>query len=178
LVNLTEFANPVVFLSSSAFPWEERGMNMKYVAILFGACLALSGCVVETGGSNIQFAVDPRSGRRIVIEMNPRVSRSSALASKATGYPIAKVAAKLALGYTLDELKNDITGGEQCAEAGLGGVGFEQGGDLRPAHRFEQGAGLRRGQEELAVLRGKGGAGGNRTPVRKPSLSSSTCVAA
>ena len=64
---------------------------------------------VETGGSNIQFAVDPRNGRMIVIEMNPRVSRSSALASKATGFPIAKIAAKLAVGYTLDELKNDIT---------------------------------------------------------------------
>ncbi len=64
---------------------------------------------VETGGSNIQFAVNPRNGRMIVIEMNPRVSRSSALASKATGYPIAKIAAKLAVGYTLDELKNDIT---------------------------------------------------------------------
>ncbi|NCW28300.1 MAG: carbamoyl-phosphate synthase large subunit, partial [Verrucomicrobia bacterium] len=64
---------------------------------------------VETGGSNIQFAVCPRTGRMIVIEMNPRVSRSSALASKATGFPIAKIAAKLAVGYTLDELKNDIT---------------------------------------------------------------------
>ena len=64
---------------------------------------------VDTGGSNIQFAVDPRTGRMVVIEMNPRVSRSSALASKATGYPIARVAAKLALGYTLDELPNDIT---------------------------------------------------------------------
>jgi len=64
---------------------------------------------VETGGSNIQFAVDPKTGRMIVIEMNPRVSRSSALASKATGFPIAKIAAKLAVGYTLDELKNDIT---------------------------------------------------------------------
>ncbi len=64
---------------------------------------------VETGGSNIQFATDPRTGRMIVIEMNPRVSRSSALASKATGFPIAKIAAKLAVGYTLDELRNDIT---------------------------------------------------------------------
>ena len=64
---------------------------------------------VETGGSNIQFSVDPKTGRCIVIEMNPRVSRSSALASKATGYPIAKIAAKLAVGYTLDELPNDIT---------------------------------------------------------------------
>ena len=64
---------------------------------------------VETGGSNVQFAVNPKDGRLIVIEMNPRVSRSSALASKATGFPIAKVAAKLAVGYTLDELDNDIT---------------------------------------------------------------------
>jgi carbamoyl-phosphate synthase large subunit len=66
---------------------------------------------VETGGSNVQFAVNPKDGRLLVIEMNPRVSRSSALASKATGFPIAKVAAKLAVGYTLDELKNEITGG-------------------------------------------------------------------
>jgi carbamoyl-phosphate synthase large subunit len=66
---------------------------------------------VETGGSNVQFAVSPTDGRLLVIEMNPRVSRSSALASKATGFPIAKIAAKLAVGYTLDELKNDITGG-------------------------------------------------------------------
>jgi carbamoyl-phosphate synthase large subunit len=66
---------------------------------------------VETGGSNVQFAVNPQNGRMIVIEMNPRVSRSSALASKATGFPIAKVAAKLAVGYTLDEIANDITGG-------------------------------------------------------------------
>ena len=66
---------------------------------------------VDTGGSNVQFAINPLDGRMIVIEMNPRVSRSSALASKATGFPIAKVAAKLAVGYTLDELRNDITGG-------------------------------------------------------------------
>lgn len=66
---------------------------------------------VDTGGSNVQFAIDPENGRMVVIEMNPRVSRSSALASKATGFPIAKVAAKLAVGYTLDELDNDITGG-------------------------------------------------------------------
>ena len=66
---------------------------------------------VETGGSNVQFGVDPQTGRMVVIEMNPRVSRSSALASKATGFPIAKIAAKLAIGYTLDELDNDITGG-------------------------------------------------------------------
>jgi carbamoyl-phosphate synthase large subunit len=70
---------------------------------------------VETGGSNIQFAVNPQDGRVIVIEMNPRVSRSSALASKATGFPIARVAAKLAVGYTLDELTNDITGTTPCS---------------------------------------------------------------
>src|SRR6185369_1954844 len=64
---------------------------------------------VDTGGSNIQFAVHPDTGRLAVIEMNPRVSRSSALASKATGFPIAKIAAKLAVGYTLDEIRNDIT---------------------------------------------------------------------
>jgi carbamoyl-phosphate synthase large subunit len=66
---------------------------------------------VDTGGSNVQFAVNPENGKLVVIEMNPRVSRSSALASKATGFPIAKIAAKLAVGYSLDELKNDITGG-------------------------------------------------------------------
>jgi carbamoyl-phosphate synthase large subunit len=70
---------------------------------------------VETGGSNVQFAVNPIDGRLLVIEMNPRVSRSSALASKATGFPIAKVAAKLAVGFTLDEIKNDITGGKTPA---------------------------------------------------------------
>ena len=74
------------------------------------AALAIIRAVgVETGGSNIQFATDPKTGRMVVIEMNPRVSRSSALASKATGFPIAKIAAKLAVGYTLDELRNDIT---------------------------------------------------------------------
>src|SRR5919206_229026 len=71
------------------------------------ACIREIG--VETGGSNIQFAVDPKTGRQVIIEMNPRVSRSSALASKATGFPIAKIAAKLAVGYTLDEITNDIT---------------------------------------------------------------------
>ncbi len=73
------------------------------------ACLREIG--VETGGSNVQFGINPKDGRMVIIEMNPRVSRSSALASKATGFPIAKVAAKLAIGYTLDELRNDITGG-------------------------------------------------------------------
>jgi len=70
---------------------------------------------VETGGSNVQFGVNPKDGRMVIIEMNPRVSRSSALASKATGFPIAKIAAKLAVGYTLDELQNDITGGKTPA---------------------------------------------------------------
>ncbi|HEU5338226.1 MAG TPA: carbamoyl-phosphate synthase large subunit, partial [Sulfuricaulis sp.] len=77
------------------------------------ACLREIG--VDTGGSNVQFAINPRDGRMLIVEMNPRVSRSSALASKATGFPIAKVAAKLAVGYTLDELKNDITGGKTPA---------------------------------------------------------------
>ena len=71
------------------------------------ACIRRIG--VETGGSNVQFAVDPRTGEQVIIEMNPRVSRSSALASKATGFPIAKIAAKLAVGYRLDEVRNDIT---------------------------------------------------------------------
>ena len=71
------------------------------------ACIRRVG--VETGGSNVQFAVDPTNGEMVIIEMNPRVSRSSALASKATGFPIAKIAARLAVGYTLDEIPNDIT---------------------------------------------------------------------
>jgi len=84
----------------------------KEYQILRDASLAvLREIGVDTGGSNVQFSINPVDGRMIVIEMNPRVSRSSALASKATGFPIAKVAAKLAVGYTLDELKNDITGG-------------------------------------------------------------------
>jgi carbamoyl-phosphate synthase large subunit len=84
----------------------------KEYQIMRNASLAvLREIGVDTGGSNVQFAIDPNDGRMIVIEMNPRVSRSSALASKATGFPIAKVAAKLAVGYTLDELRNEITGG-------------------------------------------------------------------
>ncbi|MBP0631833.1 MULTISPECIES: carbamoyl-phosphate synthase large subunit [unclassified Cupriavidus] len=84
----------------------------KEYQILRNASLAvLREIGVDTGGSNVQFSINPKDGRMIVIEMNPRVSRSSALASKATGFPIAKVAAKLAVGYTLDELKNEITGG-------------------------------------------------------------------
>ncbi len=88
----------------------------KEYQIMRNASLAvLREIGVDTGGSNVQFAINPDDGRMIVIEMNPRVSRSSALASKATGFPIAKVAAKLAVGYTLDELKNDITGGQTPA---------------------------------------------------------------
>lgn len=84
----------------------------KEYQIMRNASLAvLREIGVDTGGSNVQFSVNPKDGRMIVIEMNPRVSRSSALASKATGFPIAKVAAKLAIGYTLDELRNEITGG-------------------------------------------------------------------
>jgi carbamoyl-phosphate synthase large subunit len=88
----------------------------KEYQIMRNASLAVLREVgVETGGSNVQFAINPVDGRMIVIEMNPRVSRSSALASKATGYPIAKVAAKLAVGFTLDELRNEITGGSTVA---------------------------------------------------------------
>ncbi|MGO1248055.1 MAG: carbamoyl-phosphate synthase large subunit [Oceanisphaera sp.] len=84
----------------------------KEYQIMRNASLAILREIgVETGGSNVQFGIEPNTGRMVVIEMNPRVSRSSALASKATGFPIAKIAAKLAVGYTLDELQNDITGG-------------------------------------------------------------------
>ena len=84
--------------------------DKEYQQMRNDAILCLRTIGVETGGSNVQFAVNPKNGRTVIIEMNPRVSRSSALASKATGFPIAKVAAKLAIGYTLDELPNDITG--------------------------------------------------------------------
>jgi carbamoyl-phosphate synthase large subunit len=84
--------------------------DVEYQAMRDDAFACIRRVGVETGGSNIQFAVNPRTGRRLVIEMNPRVSRSSALASKATGFPIAKIAARLAVGYTLDEITNDITG--------------------------------------------------------------------
>ena len=83
--------------------------DREYQRLRDAARAVMTEIGVETGGSNVQFAVSPKDGRVLVIEMNPRVSRSSALASKATGYPIAKIAAKLAVGYTLDELKNDIT---------------------------------------------------------------------
>ncbi|MFZ3082161.1 carbamoyl-phosphate synthase large subunit [Rhodoferax ferrireducens] len=87
-------------------------LSDKEYQILRNASLAvLREIGVDTGGSNVQFSINPEDGRMVVIEMNPRVSRSSALASKATGFPIAKIAAKLAVGYTLDELRNDITGG-------------------------------------------------------------------
>lgn len=85
--------------------------DKEYQIMRNAAIAVLREIGVDTGGSNVQFAVNPQDGRMIVIEMNPRVSRSSALASKATGFPIAKVAARLAVGYTLDELKNEITGG-------------------------------------------------------------------
>ncbi|MBV8199623.1 MAG: carbamoyl-phosphate synthase large subunit, partial [Acidobacteria bacterium] len=84
--------------------------DREYQAMRDDAFKVIRRVGVATGGSNIQFAVDPATGRRVVIEMNPRVSRSSALASKATGFPIAKIAALLAVGYTLDEVANDITG--------------------------------------------------------------------
>ncbi|MGA9961654.1 MAG: carbamoyl-phosphate synthase large subunit, partial [Azonexus sp.] len=88
----------------------------KEYQILRNASIAvLREIGVDTGGSNVQFSINPKDGRMIVIEMNPRVSRSSALASKATGFPIAKIAAKLSIGYTLDELANDITGGKTPA---------------------------------------------------------------
>ncbi|HPT26523.1 MAG TPA: carbamoyl-phosphate synthase large subunit, partial [Bryobacteraceae bacterium] len=83
--------------------------DREYQMMRDGALACLREIGVDTGGSNVQFAIDPKSGRMVVVEMNPRVSRSSALASKATGFPIAKIAAKLAVGYRLDEIKNDIT---------------------------------------------------------------------
>ncbi len=89
--------------------------DKEYQIMRNASLKVLRGIGVETGGSNVQFAVHPETGRLIVIEMNPRVSRSSALASKATGFPIAKIAAKLAVGYTLDELDNDITEGRTPA---------------------------------------------------------------
>jgi len=91
--------------------------DKEYQIMRNASCAVLREIGVETGGSNVQFGMNPKDGRLVVIEMNPRVSRSSALASKATGFPIAKVAAKLAVGYTLDELQNDITGGSEHAES-------------------------------------------------------------
>ena len=83
--------------------------DREYQAMRDAAIAIIREIGVETGGSNIQFAINPENGEMVVIEMNPRVSRSSALASKATGFPIAKIAAKLAVGFTLDEIHNDIT---------------------------------------------------------------------
>src|SRR5712692_6297260 len=82
--------------------------DKEYQRMRDAAAAIMRRVSVDTGGSNVQFAVNPENGRLVVIEMNPRVSRSSALASKATGFPIAKIAAKLAVGYTLDEIPNDI----------------------------------------------------------------------
>lgn len=89
--------------------------DKEYQRMRDAAIKVLRAVGVDTGGSNVQFAVDPKDGRMLVVEMNPRVSRSSALASKATGFPIAKIAAKLAIGYTLDELSNTVTGGKTPA---------------------------------------------------------------
>ena len=83
--------------------------DKEYQAMRDASVAIIREIGVETGGSNIQFALNPEDGRMVIIEMNPRVSRSSALASKATGFPIAKIAAKLSVGYTLDEITNDIT---------------------------------------------------------------------
>src|SRR6188472_1719650 len=104
-----------LLIEESLLGWKEFEMEVvrdrKDNCIIVCSIENLDPMGVHTGDSNVQFAINPVDGRMIVIEMNPRVSRSSALASKATGFPIAKVAAKLAIGYTLDELKNDITGG-------------------------------------------------------------------
>src|SRR5882672_4820322 len=107
-----------LLIEESVLGWKEfemevvRDRNDKEYQIMRDASSAvLREIGVDTGGSNVQFAINPENGRMLIIEMNPRVSRSSALASKATGFPIAKVAAKLAVGYTLDEIANDVTGG-------------------------------------------------------------------
>src|SRR5206468_3455487 len=92
--------------------------DKEYQRMRDAAIAIIRSVGVETGGSNIQFAVNPENGEMVVVEMNPRVSRSSALASKATGYPIAKIAAKLAVGYTLDELPNYITSRKAPARSG------------------------------------------------------------
>ena len=89
--------------------------NKEYLKLRDATFAVIREIGVAAGGSNVQFAINPENGRLVVIEMNPRVSRSSALASKATGFPIAKISTKLAVGYTLDELQNDMTGGAQSA---------------------------------------------------------------
>src|SRR3989475_6431024 len=106
----TLFPYTTLFRSDSVTVAPAQTLTDKEYQLMRDAAIAIIREIgVETGGSNIQFAVNPQDGRMVVIEMNPRVSRSSALASKATGFPIAKIAAKLAAGYTLDELRNDIT---------------------------------------------------------------------
>src|SRR3989344_4217361 len=113
---IENFDPMVVHTGDSITVAPAQTLTDKEYQILRNASLAvLREIGVETGGSNVQFGICPNTGRMVVIEMNPRVSRSSALASKATGFPIAKAAAKLAVGYTLDELKNDITGGKTPA---------------------------------------------------------------
>jgi carbamoyl-phosphate synthase large subunit len=118
---------------------------------------------VETGGSNVQFAVNPADGRLVIIEMNPRVSRSSALASKATGFPIAKIAAKLAVGYTLDELANDITGGRHASKLR---ADHRLRGDQDPALRLREVPGLAAGAHHLDEVGRRG-----RWPSAAPSRS-------
>ena len=142
---------------------------------------------VETGGSNVQFAVDPKTGRMVVIEMNPRVSRSSALASKATGFPIAKVAARLAVGYTLDEIANDITGGATPASfeptidyvvTKIPRFAFEKfkGAEAMLTHLDEVG---RRGDGDRAQLRREPAEGaaraGDRAVRARPGARARTC---
>jgi carbamoyl-phosphate synthase large subunit len=102
-------------VTRSLSPRPRRLTDKEYQILRNASIAVLREIGVDTGGSNVQFSINPDDGRMVVIEMNPRVSRSSALASKATGFPIAKIAAKLAIGYTLDELANDITGGKTPA---------------------------------------------------------------
>ena len=135
--------------------------DMEYQRMRVASLAILEKIGVETGGSNVQFAINPENGRMIVIEMNPRVSRSSALASKATGFPIAKAAAKLAVGYTLDEIVNDITQRHACV--------------LRAFHRLLRGEGAalrvrevpRRRRYALHSHEGSGRSDGDRTHLRR-----------
>ena len=146
---------------------------------------------VETGGSNVQFAVNPADGRLVVIEMNPRVSRSSALASKATGFPIAKIAAKLAVGYTLDEIPNDITQGHARVLRAVHRLHGREGaalgvrevpGDRHHAHHAheERGRGhgdgphVPRGARQGAALARERSRGPGRRRQGRPSTSSAS----
>ena len=126
---------------------------------------------VDTGGSNVQFAINPVDGRMVVIEMNPRVSRSSALASKATGFPIAKVAAKLAVGYTLDELRNDITGGATPASLR---AQHRLRGDEDPALRLRE---VPRGRPAPGHADEVGGRGHGHRPHASRKASRRRCAA-